>query len=118
MNLRARYRALEVLEDLSRLAEEVRLGQLMTHLGLVAEAHFGECLATIEDEELLSVLYQHRTELTRRLHDSLDEEPIRSQVEERLVRSLDQSAREVTEQYWENPRQAVREAAAKRPRDG
>ena len=42
---------------------EVRLGQLMAHLGFLSEDQVERSLWDIEDEELLAVLRRHRSEL-------------------------------------------------------
>lgn len=64
--------ALEVLAEVWSLSPDVRLGQLMAHLGLLGEVHLGKGLGHIEDEELLAVLYRHRAELKARFEDKAD----------------------------------------------
>jgi hypothetical protein len=59
--------ALAVLAEIWALSPDVRLGQLMAHLGLLGKAHLGKGLGYIEDDELIAVLYRHRTELKARL---------------------------------------------------
>ncbi|MBV9125704.1 MAG: hypothetical protein JO112_20335 [Planctomycetes bacterium] len=59
--------ALAVLAEVWALAPDVRLGQLMAHLGFLGEAHVGKGLGYIEDDELIAVLYRHRAELRARL---------------------------------------------------
>jgi hypothetical protein len=59
--------ALKVLAEVWSLAPEVRLGQLMAHLGFLGEVHVGKGLGYIEDDELIAVLYRHRAELQSRL---------------------------------------------------
>jgi len=59
--------ALAALADVWALSPDVRLGQLMAHLGFLGEAHLGRGLGYIDDDELLSILYQHRAELLARL---------------------------------------------------
>ena len=59
--------ALRVLAEIWDLAPEVRLGQLMAHLGFLGEVHVGKGLGYIEDDELLAVLYRHQAELRARL---------------------------------------------------
>jgi hypothetical protein len=63
----ARSEALFVLAELAALAPEVRLGQLMAHLGFLGEDQGERSLWEIEDDELLAVLYRHRAELVARL---------------------------------------------------
>ena len=59
--------ALAVLAEVWSLSPDVRLGQLMAHLGFLGEAHVDKGLGDIEDDELIAVLYRHRAELTARL---------------------------------------------------
>ncbi len=59
--------ALSVLGEVWSLSPDVRLGQLMAHLGFLGEAHLDKGLGTLEDDELVAVLYRHRTELKARL---------------------------------------------------
>ena len=58
--------ALAVLAKVWALSPDVRLGQLLAHLGFLGEAHVGKGLGYIEDDELIAVLYRHRTELLAR----------------------------------------------------
>ncbi len=67
--------ALAVLAEVWSLAPDVRLGQLMAHLGFLGEAHIGKGLGDIEDEDLLAILKHHRTELRNRLEAALDGPP-------------------------------------------
>ena len=59
--------ALAMLAEVWTLSPDVRLGQLMAHLGFLGEAHLGKGLGYIEDDELVAVLYRHRAELNARL---------------------------------------------------
>ncbi|MBW3600975.1 MAG: hypothetical protein KY475_27380 [Planctomycetes bacterium] len=59
--------ALAVLTEVWRLSPDVRLGQLMAHLGFLGEVHVGKGLGDIEDDEVIAVLYRHRAELQARL---------------------------------------------------
>jgi len=61
--------ALAVLAELSELSPEVRLGQLLAHLGFLGEDQTGRSLWDIDDEQLLAVLYHHRAELIDRKRD-------------------------------------------------
>ncbi len=70
MNLNARQEALAVLIELAALAPEVRLGQLMAHLGFLGEDQLERSLWDIEDDELLAVLHRHRSELLARQQDT------------------------------------------------
>ena len=65
-----RREVLAVLVELAALAPEVRLGQLMAHLGFLGEDQFERSLWDIEDEDLLAVLYRHRAELIARQQDT------------------------------------------------
>jgi hypothetical protein len=58
--------ALAVLAEVWALSPDVRLGQLLAHLGYLGEAHLGRGLGYIDDDELLSILYRHRAELLAR----------------------------------------------------
>ncbi len=62
--------ALAVLAELCELSPDVRLGQLLAHLGFLGEDQTGRCLWDIDDEQLLAVLYHHRAELTGRQPDT------------------------------------------------
>lgn len=65
--------ALTVLAEVWELSPDVRLGQLMAHLGFLGEAHLGKGLGYIDDDELVAVLYRHREELRTRLASEEDE---------------------------------------------
>ena len=58
--------ALAVLAEVWSLSPDVRLGQLLAHLGFLGEAHVGRGLGYLEDDELMAVLYRHRAELRAR----------------------------------------------------
>ena len=58
--------ALAALAEVWSLSPDVRLGQLLCHLGFLGEAHLGRGLGYIEDDELMSVLHRHREELLAR----------------------------------------------------
>ncbi len=59
--------ALAVLAEVWALSPDVRLGQLFAHLGFLGEVHLERGLGYIDDDELMSILYRHRTELLARL---------------------------------------------------
>jgi hypothetical protein len=65
--------ALAVLAEVLALSPEVRLGQLMAHLGFLGEVHLGKDLGYLDDDELLAVLYRHRAELRARLKGTPNE---------------------------------------------
>ena len=58
--------ALAVLGEVWELSPDIRLGQLMAHLGFLGEAHIERGLGYIEDNELIAILYRHRVELLAR----------------------------------------------------
>lgn len=62
--------ALAALAEVWSLSPDVRLGQLMAHLGFLGEVHLGRSLGYIDDDELLSILYRHRAELLARTQGS------------------------------------------------
>ena len=62
--------ALAVLAEVCDLSPDVRLGQLLAHLGFLGEDQTGRSLWDIDDEQLLAVLYHHRAELVGRQPDS------------------------------------------------
>jgi hypothetical protein len=66
MNPELQREALAVLAELWTMSPDVRLGQLLAHLGFLGEAHLGRGLGYIEDDELMAVLYRHRAELLAR----------------------------------------------------
>jgi hypothetical protein len=68
-------KALAVLSEVWALSPDVRLGQLFAHLGFLGEVHLGRGLGYIDDDELLSVLKQHRTELLSRLSEPQNTTP-------------------------------------------
>ncbi len=55
--------ALAVLAELCELSPDVRIGQLLAHLGFLGEDQTGRSLWDIDDEQFLAVLYHHRAEL-------------------------------------------------------
>lgn len=61
-----RAEALAVLAELCEMSPDVRLGQLLAHLGFLGEDRTGRTLWDIDDEQLLAALYQHRGELVAR----------------------------------------------------
>jgi hypothetical protein len=67
--------ALAVLAEVWALSPDVRLGQLFAHLGFLGEAHLGRGLGYIEDDELIAVLYRHRTELLARSQATPNQAP-------------------------------------------
>jgi hypothetical protein len=51
------------LARLSDLAPDVRIGQLVAHLGVLSEDEGGRGLGDIEDADLLNVIQRHHEEL-------------------------------------------------------
>jgi hypothetical protein len=62
--------ALTVLSELCARSPDVRLGQLLAHLGFLGEDQTGRTLWDIDDEQLLAVLYHHHRELAGRSQDT------------------------------------------------
>jgi hypothetical protein len=54
------------LAAVCELSPGVRFGQIVSHLGFLAEDMGERSLAEIEDEDLLRVIDHHRSELARR----------------------------------------------------
>jgi hypothetical protein len=63
----AQRESLSALAEVWALSPDVRIGQLMAHLGFLGECHLGKGLGDIEDDELVAILYRHRDELMARL---------------------------------------------------
>jgi hypothetical protein len=66
MSANVRQDALAVFAELAVLAPDVRLGQLIAHLGFLTEDQADQSIWNIEDDELLTVLQRHRSELLAR----------------------------------------------------
>ena len=75
MNSDAQREALAVLAEVWGLSPDVRLGQLLAHLGFLGETYFGRGLGYIEDDEIMSILCRHRAELLARLPGTLNQTP-------------------------------------------
>lgn len=75
-----RQEALAVLAEVWALSPDVRLGQLLAHLGFLGEAHLGRGLGYIEDDELMAVLYRHRAELVARSEGTPNPAPRRPET--------------------------------------
>jgi hypothetical protein len=69
----AQREASPVLAEVWALSPEVRLGQLLAHLGFLGEAHLDRGLGNLEDDELMAILYRHRAELEARLQGAPDD---------------------------------------------
>src|SRR5438876_9399685 len=67
--------ALAVLAEVCELSPDVRLGQLLAHLGFLGEDQTGRSLWDIDDEQLLAILYHHRAESAGRQPYSPNEAP-------------------------------------------
>ena len=67
--------ALTVLSEVWALAPDVRLGQLLAHIGFLGEAHLGKGLGYIDDDEIIAILYRHRAELVARLQGPPNQAP-------------------------------------------
>ena len=66
MSSAVRTEAMAVLAELCDLSPDVRVGQLLAHLGFLGEDRTQRTLWDIDDEQLLDVLYHHRSELMAR----------------------------------------------------
>jgi len=60
---------LDVLAQLCDKSPGVRFGQLLAHLGFLAEDRGGPALWEVEDRDLLAAMQQHLDELSRRQED-------------------------------------------------
>lgn len=58
--------ALAVLSEIWSLSPDARLGQIFDFLGYLGDIQLGHGLGYIGDDELLAVMYRHRTELLAR----------------------------------------------------
>ncbi|MBI4601132.1 MAG: hypothetical protein HY721_04140 [Planctomycetes bacterium] len=67
--------ALAVLGEVWALSPDVRLGQLFAHIGFLGEAHLGKGLGSIDDDELIAIMYRHRAELVARLQGAPEQAP-------------------------------------------
>jgi hypothetical protein len=67
--------ALALLAEVWDLSSDVRLGQLMAHLGFLGESHIARGLGYVEDDELIAILYRHRAELLARLQGMPNQAP-------------------------------------------
>jgi hypothetical protein len=65
--------AIALLSEVWSLSPDVRLGQLMAHLGFLGEGHLDRGLGYIEDDELIAVMYRHKSELLARLSEAPNE---------------------------------------------
>lgn len=65
--------SLAVLSEVCELSPEIRLGQLLAHLGFLGQDQIGRTLWDIDDEQLLAVLYKHRAELVARTEQVADQ---------------------------------------------
>ena len=61
-----RQRLLDVLTQLCDKSPGVRFGQLLAHLGFLAQDRGGPGLWDVEDRDLLAAMEQHLAELSRR----------------------------------------------------
>ena len=62
-----RSEAIALLAEVWELSPDVRLGQLLAHLGFLGQAQQGHGLGDIEDDELMAILERHKAELEARL---------------------------------------------------
>jgi hypothetical protein len=66
---------IRLLAEVWALSPDVRLGQLLAHLGFLGEAHVGHGLGDIEDDEIMAILERHKEELTARLQGISNQPP-------------------------------------------
>jgi hypothetical protein len=64
--------ALSLLAEVCAISPDVRFGQLLAHLGFLAEDQTGNSIWDIEDNLLLEVLQRHLAELRDRTPPSKD----------------------------------------------
>src|SRR5688500_15868652 len=74
MNSATQREELAALDELCVLSPDVRVGQLLAHVGFLGEDQTGRSLWDIDDEELLAVLHHHRAELSQRQPAPLEQE--------------------------------------------
>lgn len=74
MSPEAQRETIATLAKVWALSPDVRLGQLLSHLGWLCEVHLNKGLAYVDDDELLAVILRHHMELAAR-HSS-DSHPI------------------------------------------
>ena len=89
MSTDARQESLAILTELAQLAPEVRLGQLMAHLGFLSEDQVDRSLWDVEDSDLLAVLNRHRRELVARQQQSINQVPKLAESAISVVRAMD-----------------------------
>ena len=65
----AQREALVALADVWARSPDIRLGQLLAHLGFLGEVHLGRGLGYLDDDELIAILYRHKAELEARSYD-------------------------------------------------
>ena len=70
MNTDARKEALAALIELSDMAPELRIGQLVAHLGEMSEDDGGHGLGDIEDDRLMEIIRRHHQELSQAVKQS------------------------------------------------
>jgi len=56
MTLQTKTESLPILAELCELSPDVRLGQLLAHLGFLGEDRTGRTLWDIDDDQLLAVM--------------------------------------------------------------
>ena len=66
MTSATRTESLVLLSELCELSPDVRLGQLLAHLGFLGEDQSGRSLWDIDDDQFLEVLRRHKAELLAR----------------------------------------------------
>jgi hypothetical protein len=64
-----REELITLLAKVWELSPDVRLGQLVSHLGFLGETYVGHGLPEIDDDDLIAILQRHKEELLRRTAD-------------------------------------------------
>ena len=62
----AKREALALLAELCEMSPDIRLGQLLAHLGFLGEDQTGRSLWDIDDDQFLDAVKQHQAELFQR----------------------------------------------------
>lgn len=66
--------ALAVLSEIWSLSPDARLGQIFDFLGFLGDIQLRRGLGSIEDDELLAVMYRHRAELLARIQGTSNQQ--------------------------------------------
>jgi hypothetical protein len=64
------HELMERLAEIHQLSPGIRFGELLANLGFLVEDRTDQTLREVEDDQLLEVMEQHRTDLARRRADA------------------------------------------------